>query len=51
MPARLSRCSFLGAGPPRTAGRAAAISSGRFTAQDRREAAARDTAYLYERPS
>ena len=42
MPARLSRCLFLGA---------AGWASGRFTAQDRREAAARDTAYLYERPS
>jgi hypothetical protein len=42
MPARRSR---------RNPGRAAAISSVHFAAQDGREAATRDTAYLYERPS
>ena len=64
MPPRVPRRSFLGATraaallertveavPPRSTGRAAAISSVRFAAQDGREAARRDTAHLYQRPS
>ena len=41
MPARVSRRSTA----------RAAISSARFAVRYRREAALRDTAYLYERPS
>ena len=66
MPARVSRRSFLGAMcaaplaavlrtveavPPRSTGRVAAISSARLAGRDRREAARRDTAHLYQRPS